>query len=114
MYKSSAFSSKSKKFDDAVMSPMESSGSSDWFDDPVERWRVLKCPLGAPLGTGLSVLGTPGLDRDFDMTTAPTVALLLLGNSNLCSAGGPPSSMSVREEADLGVVGVWEGGVEKL
>ena len=94
-YRSSAFSSKSKKFED-----IENSGSSEGFDDPVERWRVRTCPLGVPLGTGLVPLVSPEVDRDLDMTDI--VALLLFGNLNFDSPG-PASSISVREEADLGV-----------
>ena len=102
-YRSSAFSSKSKKFEEAVISAMDSSGSSDWFDDPVERWRVLMCPLGVPLGTGLLPLLNPRAERDL-LLMIDTVALLFVGNLNFV-APGPSSQTSVSDEVDFGVSG---------
>ena len=92
---------------------METSGSSDWFDEPVERWRVLVCPLGVPLGTGLV---SPREEREiFDIIV--TVALRLVGNLNFRSPTGLFSSMSVSEVVEWGVRGVrgeCEGGVAKV
>lgn len=112
---SSAFSSKSKKFE--VVSKIDASGSSEWLDDPVEKCRERvswdMCPFGVdppPLLTGLApLLMLPLLRPSADFVPlirpanmmAGSVALRLYGgnlNFNPRSGSSLPGVFGVSEE----------------